>query len=215
MGTDIHGYAEVRRRGAWEKVGAVFPYHWFDPTFPESEQNPRLTDEFFTERNYNLFAILADVRNDHGAFVPIDTPRGLPDDLSVEMRAIVAARRDRPHDESYLTLAELLAFDWDGWQTPYRGVIPEREWEHYRKYGRPRHWLPAIIEGPPIVVLDEPDYMALRLHPALHDRSKNYFIRAAWTESYADAVAPFITQVLGKLVLLGKPEDVRIVFWFS
>lgn len=64
MGCDIHGpwmFIQVPRssvRGHWVKF--VGEFHW--------------------ERDYDAFALLADIRNDgEDAIVPIDKPRGVPD----------------------------------------------------------------------------------------------------------------------------------------
>lgn len=43
----------------------------------------------YSERNYAVFAMLADVRN--SGFTPIAEPRGLPDDLSLELKERLAA----------------------------------------------------------------------------------------------------------------------------
>src|SRR5688572_19515783 len=76
VGTDIHGWVEVRPAGdgkaPWAKVGEV----------PD-------------DRNYVLFSLLADARGD-GTIRPIAEPRGLPEDyvqasLGAEGRAV---RRD-------------------------------------------------------------------------------------------------------------------------
>jgi len=80
---------------------------------------------WYNGRNYNLFAMLADVRNGRGfaggqtgaGFNPIAEPRGLPDD-------VVNGEYDEEKDEyssfsygdhsfSHLTLKELLDYDWD------------------------------------------------------------------------------------------------------
>jgi hypothetical protein len=37
MGCDIHDYVEVRKEGKWEKVGAIFPNEYFDPTQPADQ----------------------------------------------------------------------------------------------------------------------------------------------------------------------------------
>lgn len=57
--------------------------------------NKIIHPEWLKDRNYDVFAILANVRNGTGfagiktssGFDPIDTPRGLPDDLSAEVVA--------------------------------------------------------------------------------------------------------------------------------
>lgn len=90
MGCDIHGFAEVKRNNKWEKVGDVFKYPYYDEKDEIDKYNKPLTDSFYSGRNYDLFAILADVRNGYGfagvktgeGFNPISEPKGLPEDIS-------------------------------------------------------------------------------------------------------------------------------------
>lgn len=97
------------------KIREMTEQGWFD------------TNEFspvtaYTNRNYGLFAILADVRNGTGfagvktgePTTPIDLPRGLPDDASEVYLAEVEHWGVDGHSHTYFTLAELLDHDWDG-----------------------------------------------------------------------------------------------------
>jgi hypothetical protein len=117
MGCDIHTFVEVRRNGKWELesrplfevdeydrehygiTGRAQPFHW---------------------RQYAMFGVLAHVRRKDGPCIA--RPRGWPEDLSPSM----AEEQDRiEHTPSYLTLAELLSFDYDQPWTPYPDE-PER-----------------------------------------------------------------------------------------
>ena len=71
-----------------------------------------LVDHPYDQRDYALFAILADVRNGLDEFTPIAEPRGVPDDASPEYRAEVAVWSGDGHSHSWLTLKELQAYDW-------------------------------------------------------------------------------------------------------
>lgn len=90
MGCDIHLFVEKR-------VGGV----WVDIT--EKEDDPG--------RSYLLFACLAGVRNSHDV-TPVAEPRGIPSDASPAVHEHVAAWGDDLHSKSWLTLAELLTYDW-------------------------------------------------------------------------------------------------------
>jgi hypothetical protein len=167
MGADIHDYAEVRRAGRWEKVGAVFlnPRYdcskpspllcWVDaqrfeedfhprrgePCGPECyARNPQLTDQPFVARDYCVFAILAGVRNystEAGdAFVPVAPPRGLPGDVSPEVARLSEFWDGDGHSHSWLTLREVLAYDWSRTVT-YRGFVDAREYLAFKDHGRP------------------------------------------------------------------------------
>jgi len=73
MGTDIHSIAQIKKNGAWMTVARA------------------IADD---DRNYDSFAVLADVRNGQGfagivtgeGWRPISQPRGLPADLLVNVK---------------------------------------------------------------------------------------------------------------------------------
>ncbi len=111
MGCDIHTNVEVRRNGAWERVGPVFPSPWADQDWADADDKAD-TDEPFRRRSYALFARLAGVRNYEGV-TPVSEPRGLPDDMTTETRANADDWRHDGHSHSWLTLAELQQIDPD------------------------------------------------------------------------------------------------------
>ncbi|MHA1809398.1 MAG: hypothetical protein ACTSYH_03695 [Candidatus Heimdallarchaeaceae archaeon] len=90
MGCDIH--AIIERKGNW--------YSWINSGNPE------------IHRNYELFAVLADVRNAKN--VPyICKPRGLPKDVCREMECLSDSFGTYGHSHSFVTLKELEEFDLD------------------------------------------------------------------------------------------------------
>jgi hypothetical protein len=72
-------------------------------------------------RNYDLFAILADVRNGRGfagfytgeGFNPISDAKGLPEDVSSEVKAESDRWDCDGHSHSYFNLKELVYYDWE------------------------------------------------------------------------------------------------------
>jgi hypothetical protein len=110
MGCDIHAYTEWQGGdGKWHKVGDAFPLDDFDKEWSGKD----FGDSPFNWRSYGLFGFLAGVRNYSRAPV-IAEPRGLPTDMSVEIRAIWDEDWDLDgHTPSWLSRAELLAFDYD------------------------------------------------------------------------------------------------------
>ena len=72
MGCDIHIFAEIKDSEGWKKVGKVFENPYYDPDRPNKidddgyEWNAPLIDEPYSGRNYDLFGILANVRNGSG-----------------------------------------------------------------------------------------------------------------------------------------------------
>jgi hypothetical protein len=91
MGCDIHSYAERKNQsGKWEMI-EFSPFKW---------------------RNYDWFGFLADVRN-YSAIPPIAEPRGLPKGLSPRVREKVDDWGSDGHSKSWLSVAELVAFNYD------------------------------------------------------------------------------------------------------
>lgn len=70
--------------------------------------------EAYSERHYGAYAILADVYNWPLPLIPIDAPRGLPDDASEAARATAERYGKDAHHGSWFYLSELLDFDWEG-----------------------------------------------------------------------------------------------------
>lgn len=87
MGCDIHVHTEVKINGQWHHYNA-----------PE------------VNRNYALFAYMANVRN-YGDITPISEPKGLPDDVSFMVQFDSDRWGDDGHSHSYLTADEIVLVD--------------------------------------------------------------------------------------------------------
>lgn len=76
--------------------------------------------EFYDNRNYYLYSILADVRN-YGLdrIKPICEPRGVPEDASSSYKYMVDRWNGDGHSHSYFTLTELLEIDWSKYNTEW------------------------------------------------------------------------------------------------
>lgn len=94
MGCDIHMYREKRVDGKW-----VSADEW-------SEDGDVPWEKRFTDRNYNLFAVLAGVREREEAPCKFE-PRGLPINVSHEVRRQFEEWGGNGHSESHLYLFEL------------------------------------------------------------------------------------------------------------
>ena len=87
MGCDIHFHTEVKINGQWEHKG-----------------HPDIG------RNYPLFALLANVRN-NGNTTPISEPRGLPNDASVLTKFISDKYGSDGHSHSYIVSNEMVQLE--------------------------------------------------------------------------------------------------------
>jgi len=225
MGTDIHVCVERRVNGVWNAVLKTRGYskedslYWLD-----------------IDRNYSLFAILADVRNGFGfagcdtgdGFVPISKPRGLPPDVSAKIL--------RDYDEgwghsiSWLTLQEILDYDWTQ-ITKRRGWVNGIEYFNWIQYNRrlgesPDSWSGGMY-GPDIkhITVAEMDEEIKKIEQqnshyhdqikAIEETLKNVYCKVEWEQPYYKCCRRFWSDVIPQLLRLGKPEDVRLVFWFD
>lgn len=109
MGCDIHSIAEVRKDGIWTAVTAeVFPLSEWDREYfkKDCDSSP------FNWRSYSVFAFLAGVRN-YDCCEPLAEGRGMPEDASKEVKELEEFWKGDSHSHSYVTLQELLAFDYN------------------------------------------------------------------------------------------------------
>lgn len=127
MGVDIDTFVEVRRDDAWELV------------FEDRNE------ELFW-RNYSIFGFLADVRNYSHSPV-IAEARHLPDDVSAEVKDRFDDSVPNAWSPSWLTLAELLDYDYDQ-------VIWDRRIE--------REISPGHFDGAALAQEGEGEHMPLR-----------------------------------------------------
>lgn len=107
MGCDIHMHVEFKRPNwssdvGW-KCGDYFTI--VDPTDPKCE--PEYVG-LCEHRNYDRFAILADVRNYDRKY--ISSPRGLPEDVTDYVMKEYKTWIDDAHSTSYLTMREIVEF---------------------------------------------------------------------------------------------------------
>lgn len=100
MGCDIHIHGEKRDGDRWVHV-----------KLPDIKHG-RWEDKAFGARQYGKFGFMADVRN-YSAVEPICPPNGLPDDASPETKAEYEDWSGDAHTPSWLTIAQMEAFDYE------------------------------------------------------------------------------------------------------
>ena len=207
MGCDIHLYVEHKLDGKWAPVSG----------------------EFYDQRNYSLFAILANVRN--GAdFKPITKYRGLPSDVSKVVLQKSESWDLDAHNHNWLLLSELLSYDWT--QTVRRtGVVSALEYDKWCKYDRQHGEAPdqfcGVVFGSDVVMISEEDMEKRLADKTLPDKWNNarrdaiatnlhgVYCHVTWTEPYYQCCRSFWSDTIPRLLRLGSPDDVRIVFWFD
>lgn len=196
MGCDIHCIVQIKTEKGWER--AELNYHG---------------------RNYNVFAILANVRNGSGfagiktsdGFKPISEPRGLPPGMSEDDGEF------GDHSFSHVTAKELVEVDFYNATTTLCGWIDFKTYKDWTRYARgegcsPDTWSGGV-SGKDILKYTEADYLAQKPEdtPGLH-------IFCEWEQTYARAIGlTFLTFVL-EMARLGQihgMENVRFVFGFD
>lgn len=171
MGCDIHIKVERRVDGAWQDV----PWKGVLP-------------EDFDGRNYDLFGVLADVRNGTwGEEMPtIAQPRGWPKDSPTD------GENDGDgwcgdHSFSWVTLAELQAYPWDT-VVVVRGWVSNDTAAQFRKDGIP---------------------------PESYSASGSHGEYIEWPSTVRQCVLGWPDEMLPALAAFGSPEDVRLCFGFD
>lgn len=177
MGCDIHLYLERKLNNEWRSADL------FDARGGHVS--------IYTGRNYTLFSVLADVRNDSGnAF--ISEAKSLPEDCNELIKKEYDAWSEDAHNASYLTLYELIAFQLKHPKMKYSGLVSKEGAE-------------AIDAGE---------------MPSIWCKSTNQkgFVYREWEhkdDSLKDLIEKIQDQV-DRLYYFDKDtKNVRIVFWFD
>ncbi len=173
MGCDIHSYVEVKIDGIW-----CIPN---PPIFEYDDIAKRIYNEAyhnhpFEWRDYGVFDFLADVRN-YSKVPPIAENRGMPDDVSEEVKVALEGWEWDGHSYSWLSLKELTVFDYDATFEDRRTM----------KQTGPNSWSGA----------------------GLADEGEGRVI------TFRKFLGGGFFKDLKTMKKLGKPEDVRIAFWFD
>jgi hypothetical protein len=227
MGCDIHTWAEVRAAdGGWRIIGDEFDDPFYRPDKPVQVDddgfrwNHPKTDHPYVGRCYNLFGILANVRNGYGfagcdmgiGFWPLSAPRGVPADATPGYLAQVKEWGADGHSHSHATLAELLAYDWDQ-STILRGYVQHAEFSEWEAKGSPSSWC-GDVSGNRVVKVSNEE-MSLLIVAGDQEALASAYTQIEWRRSYREAVGSNWFKSLEALGRLGKPDDVRMVFFFD
>lgn len=233
MGTDIRTFMEVKPDDQWELIGPRWKPSYWD-YLPEEQR--QLSHRPYSNRNYTVFGVLANVRNGRGfggadlgdPVTPIAMPKGEPADMSKGLFALIndtpddeAQERLGNHDFSHLTLAEMAAYDWEHPMT-HRGVITLDEYKLWRQL--PPTWpnggYAAAVSGTKVRTLT-PEQADERLDANEPSGDLHYYVHITWQSSIAEACADFFPAILQEMREVAKEynltsEDrVRLVFGFD
>lgn len=239
MGCDIHLFVEANIKGRWRRL---FPPEWYWDEVDRSVNFPDWLAEWrekrrryvwYGDRNYDAFAILADVRNAVGfagvqtashRLVPLSEPRGWPPDVGIEVmarRADVVDEDDESgdvtdgdHSHSWCTLQELLEYDWEQ-VVEHTGYVEATEYLRWKQHKRPASWCGGV-SGRDVRIVSNSEMERLI---AAGDTQWVY-TEVTWVETYADAAGRLYSKLIPALVKIAEdmgvgPEDVRLVYSFD
>ncbi len=227
MGCDIHLQVERRVNGKWTRVEKLPPRvcSWCggkghyehrpkeDPCYwckgSGADTRP------FNDRNYEVFAILANVRND-GNVTPIADPRGLPEDCTHSGTGGREADYEYgDHSFSWLTLRELLAYDWKQ-ECKDEGFVDQetfKKWDAAGAKGNPQSWSGGV-GGRAVVHVSNADMRRRISTPYPFQADESAYTLIQWTYKVNDYAKHFL-DFMEVIRTLGEPDDVRIVFGFD
>lgn len=235
MGCDIHAAIEVSDGNGWKAI--TFPNRWYRADRPD-EDEPKETPRLDMGRNYDAFAILANVRNGRGfagcdtgdGFVPMSDGRGLPDDITPEARERGCTG---DHSDTYVTADEILSYDWTR-TSKHRGWVNAAQFE---EWDRIKRWTPrpeeycGDVAGPGVKFISIEAMRALlesvvgkdkygagwtEALARLEREHPHTYCRIEWEEPYTEAAGDLWTKVVPLVMKLKREhKDVRLVMNFD
>lgn len=242
MGCDIHVQIEVQQPdGHWVNYPYTEEaYHYdLDAGNPNVylEQQRAVVEDFratggvvfpqqFTGRNYDLFGILANVRNGSGfagcdtgdAWPSIAPDRGLPEGMgrpSGDVRYPGEDGEDEPylgdHSFTWVTLDELEAFDWEGTVVNQRGVVSAEVYESLQPGEAPREWSGGV-SGPGVYVYMPDRYEQVKQAGEL---AKQPYVKITWPQTAASATGHWWRKVGPVLKTIAAGRPLRLVLGFD
>ena len=222
MGCDIHIVIQREETpGNWrEIVYQTEPYGNKKPVdgFPVAPAP-------FMNRNYDLFGLLADVRNGSGfagivtgdGWSSIAPDRGLPEGFDEEAVAPDPTRPKGPrslgdHSFTWVTLDELKAFPWDSTVTQLYGCVKASEYEALVAVGETPTQYSGGIFGPDTHVYSPHDYA---LAKDFGELVKEPYVRMSWPETARSATHDWPGTVIPWLDSLAEGRALRLILGFD
>ena len=222
MGCDIHFHVEMKTAEGWVRAEPLVKNQWHG----QWDNEPEFThEEFYGGRNYSLFAMLADVRNDYG-IAPIVQPRGLPGDASESVRASSDDWGVDGHSHSWLSLAELFNVPWHENNLTHSGWVTPGEFERFDKFDAgPKGWCKGV-SGARVKHVENDEMRALIANGVVDPRKDDqpdapfsYYTHISWPQSWAKSAREFMSTIVRMAHVATKEglsvDDVRAVFWFD
>ena len=202
MGTDIHLHVEARgtEGNVWRRFERNITYNL------DRRATAHVQMGWGEGRNYDVFAMMADVRNGRGfagvdlgyGFIPIAEPRGLPEDCDYAIDEEAENWGVDGHSHSYLTLRELLDLEHNGYwehKTEHRGVMMRAELEQAKADG-----LVVSVDGQKARLTSNPRSWA----GDISGPDPTEIFRASWEGTYRESGGWLLNTTIPLLIELGS-----------
>lgn len=228
MGCDIHMAIQKQLAdGTWEEI----PYQvapWSDKDDRVLAVGIPVAPRRFDARDYDLFGILANVRNGSGfagcltgsGWPSIAPERGWPEgfDPDAALPRPESARYDDlgprymgDHSYTWVTLDELKAFPWDATTATIYGCVTGEVFDELKPRGLKPKEYSGGISGPGIQVYSENDWMNYRDTC----RAARPYVRMSWTETAREATYNWAGEVIPWLESLADGQPLRLIMGFD
>lgn len=223
MGCDIHIVIQRQDADGWHEV----PYQKVYANIGQTPVNGYPVEpEGFTARNYDLFAVLADVRNGRGfagikmgdGWPSIAPNRGCPEGFNPESVAPDPQYKDEgprymgDHSFTWISLDELKAFAWDSVVSKLYGCVTGAEYERLSAVGDAPDSYCGGTSGPGIRVYEPADYLAAKGSRSLVEKP---YVRMSWHESARAATYDWPGTIIPWLDSLADGKPLRLVIGFD
>lgn len=182
-------------------------------------------------RNYRLFAILGNVRNFAGTlhgdlgeneyspvFNYITDNRGVPEDASPEYLRLVKDWGEDGHSHSFVTVQEILDFDFDQ-VAKMKGFVDEENYRKFVEEGKPERWCGYVGGGSIEIVSNDEMYdLVFNKHVPYDER---YYTQVEWNVTYRDCCKFLLDNIIPEVMEVTKDmvngdwNKVRFVFFFD
>jgi hypothetical protein len=207
--TEVFLYVETKSKNGWRKVsdlkGPPHLYHMIgDPAFNKNS--------WYNGRSYNLFALLAGVRNSD--MIPsIKEPIGIPSDVSSAVKKIYEKMGSKVYNSSSYTLKELL--DKKDITFNIKSILDHEMYKKYKKGEYPEFWYTSQQISIADLITNERMDKVLKLIKFADPQDK-YYTEVSMDYPYKKVHTHFWEKIIPAMQKLGKdPDNVRIVFWFE
>jgi len=194
MGCDIHLFTERKMSINLEEKWVNIDNWKLNPYYEENNEDREVLysiNPAYSSRDYNLFSMLADVRN-RSENKYISEPKGLPEDVSEVIKKVSESWGDDGHSHSFFTMGELYDFQKENSTQKYFGLVDSEGRDKINKGEMPEWWCQG--SSSPLI----------KMEWTRENDTLNNFISTL--ESH------FKSQYYDKSV---DSEKFRIVFWFD